>query len=154
MQTSHIRTAIACALIAGIAPLAAGCAAATRGPVAHAAAAPGATIAQVYLWRARPGKFEEYSRYVRESAEPIDREAQRADAFVDVTTFAVNDSTVPWTHMRVFLLRDSTQLRGLSAALTAAGVRLEPDSARRRLKGEYSATLRDRVGSTVTQLLK
>ena len=58
------------------------------------------------------------------------------------------------SRMRVFLLRDSTQLRGLRAALTAAGARLEPDSVRRRLKGEYSATLRDRVGSTVTQLLK
>ncbi len=154
MQMSRIRTAILCAVVAGSSPLVTGCARATHGPIARVTAAPGATLAQVYLWRARPGKFEEYSRYVRESAEPIDREAQRADAFLDVTTFAVNDSTVPWTHMRVFLLRDSTQLRGLSAALTAAGVRLEPDSVRRRLKGEYSATLRDRVGSTVTQLLK
>ena len=154
MQLSHIRAAIACASIAGISFFLAACASTSRGPVAPVAAAPSAPIAQVYLWRARPGKFEEYSRYVRESAEPIDREAQRADAFVDVTTFAVNDSTVPWTHMRVFLLRDSTQLRGLSAALSAAGARLEPDSVRRRLKGEYSATLRDRVGSTVTQLLK
>lgn len=154
MQASPVRTSIAFLLSAFFPCLLVGCASTSRGPVTPAAAASSATIAQVYLWRARPGKFEEYSRYVRESAEPIDREAQRADAFLDVTTFAVNDSTVPWTHMRVFLLRDSTQLRGLSAALTAAGVRLEPDSVRRRVKGEYSATLRDRVGSTVTQLLR
>ncbi|HEY5492911.1 MAG TPA: hypothetical protein VIK25_17100, partial [Gemmatimonadaceae bacterium] len=28
------------------------------------------TLAQVYYWRAKPGKFEEYSRYIRELAEP------------------------------------------------------------------------------------
>jgi len=154
MQPSHIRTTIACAWLAVSLSLLAGCAGARRGSVTTESAASGATVAQVYLWRARPGKFEEYSRYVRERAEPIDREAQRAGAFLDVTTFVVNDTTMPWTHMRVFMLRDSTQLRGLSAALTAAGVRLEPDSARRRLQGEYSASLRDRVGSTVTQVLK
>ncbi len=144
--------ATALALLTG-ASFVGGCATAARDP-GVAAAASGATLAQVYLWRARPGKFEEYSRYVRERAEPIDREAQRAGAFLDVSTFAVNDTTVPWTHMRVFLLRDSAQLRGLSAALSAAGARLEPDSVRRRQTGEYSASLRDRVGSTVTQLLR
>ena len=96
----------------------------------------------------------EYSRYIREVAEPIDREAQRAGAFMDVTTYAANDSTVPWTHMRVFLLRDSSQLRGLGAALSAAGARLEPDSIRRQRQGEYSATLRDRLGATVTQIVR
>ncbi len=154
MQSSDIRTVIACAVLAVSVSLLSGCAVATRGGVNTDAAASDATLAQVYLWRARPGKFEEYSRYVRDRAEPIDREAQRAGAFLSVTTFAVNDTTVPWTHMRVFLLRDSAQLRGLSAALAAAGARLEPDSARRRVQGEYSASLRDRVGSTVTQLLK
>lgn len=154
MQPSDIRRALACALLAVSASLMSGCARATRGPGITVAAASGATLAQVYLWRARPGKFAEYSRYVRERAEPIDREAQRTGAFLDVTTFAVNDTTVPWTHMRVFLLRDSAQLLGLSAALAAAGARVEPDSARRRVQGEYSASLRDRVGSTVTQLLK
>jgi hypothetical protein len=113
-----------------------------------------ATLAQIYFWRAKPGKLDEYTRYVRDVAEPIDREAQRTGAFLSVRTYLANDSTVPWTHMRVFLLRDSAQLRGLSAALDAAGVRLEPDSLRRRQRGDYSATLRDRIGATVTQLVK
>jgi hypothetical protein len=113
-----------------------------------------ATIAQVYFWRAKPGKLEEYTRYVRDVAEPIDHEAQKAGAFLSVTTHLANDSTVPWTHMRVFLLRDSAQLRGLSQALTDAGVRLQPDSVKRRQQSEYSATLRDRVGATVTRLVK
>ncbi len=132
-----------------------GCAATPRSP----APAPGldtneATLAQIYFWRARPGMVAEYDRYIRDVAEPIDREAQRAGAFVAVTTYAANDSTLPWTHMRVFLLRDSSQLLGLGAALSAAGARLEPDTLRRKRQGEYSATLRDRVGATVTQIVR
>jgi hypothetical protein len=112
------------------------------------------TLAQVYYWRARPGKLAEYNRYVREVAEPIDHEAQRRGAFISVTTLVTSDSTTPWTHMRIFLLRDSVQLAGLSAALAQAGERLEPDSARRRVRAEYAATLRDRVGAAVLQVLR
>lgn len=113
-----------------------------------------ATLAQVYFWRARPGMRDAYDRYIRDVAEPIDREAQRAGAFLSVTTYAARDTTLPWTHMRVFLLRDSAQLRGLGAALSAAGARLEPDSTRRRQQGEYSATLRDRIGGDVMDIVK
>ena len=114
----------------------------------------GVTLAQIYFWRAKPGKLEEYTRYIRDRAEPIDAEAQRSGAFVSVTTYMASDTTVPWTHMRVFTVRDSTQLRGLSEALTAAGVRLEPDSVKRRQQSEYSATLRDRVGAVVVELVR
>ena len=132
-----------------------GCAAASRSPAPSTGLdTAGATLAQIYFWRAKPGMYAEYSRYIREVAEPIDHEAQRAGAFLSVTTYATNDTTLPWTHMRVFLLRDSTQLLGLGAALTAAGVRVEPDSVRRRTQGEYSATLRDRVGVAVTQIVR
>ena len=131
-----------------------GCAATVRSPANAGDRAADATLAQIYFWRAQPGMSAEYSRYVREVAEPIDREAQRAGAFVAVTTYATTDTTLPWTHMRVFLLRDSSQLRGLGAALSAAGTRLEPDSIRRRRQGEYSATLRERVGATVTQIVR
>jgi chromosome condensin MukBEF complex kleisin-like MukF subunit len=113
-----------------------------------------ATLAQVYFWRARPNKFEEYTRFVRDHGEVIDHEAQRAGAFISVTTYLTKDTTLAWTHMRVFLLRDSTQLRGLSDALNAAGERLQPDSVQRRQQSEYSATLRDRVGATVMQILR
>ena len=112
------------------------------------------TIAQVYYWRAKPGKFDEYTRYVRDVAEPIDAEAQRNGAFISVTTFMTRDTTSAWTHMRVFILRDSVQLREMSAKLDAAGVKLEPDSVKRRLRGEYSATLRDRVGAQMAHILR
>ena len=107
MLSSDTRTLSVRALLAVSVSLISGCAGATRGPVTTAAAESDATLAQVHLWRARPGKFDEYSRYVCKRAEPIDREAQRAGAFLTVTTFAVNETTVPRTRMRVFLLRAS-----------------------------------------------
>lgn len=136
--------------------------AAALGACAHArsmsapvpAAAATGTLAQVYYWRAKPGKFEEYSRYIREVAEPIDHEAQRRGAFVSVTTFLAHDTTSAWTHMRVFVLRDSAQLRALSDALDSATIRLEPDSVRRRVRGQYSAGLRDRVGGVTAEILR
>ena len=139
--------------VAALCALGLGCSSAPRNP-AMLLEHPDAHVAQVYFWRARPGMLAEYNRYIREVAEPIDREAQRTGAFLAVTTYAANDTTLPWTHMRVFLLRDSAQLRGLGAALTAAGVRIEPDSTKRRIQGEYSATLRDRVGGTVMEIVR
>ncbi|MDB4876692.1 MAG: hypothetical protein JWM41_3138 [Gemmatimonadetes bacterium] len=142
----RLRVAFSAAMLASAA-------CASRRPTT-AAAPSGAALAQVYFWRARPAKVDEYTRYIRDVAEPIDHEAQRTGAFLSVTTYLASDSTLPWTHMRVFLLRDSAQLRGLSDALTAAGVRVQPDSARRRMQGEYSASLRDRVGASVMQIVR
>jgi GNAT superfamily N-acetyltransferase len=135
-----------------------GCASGGSGrqePAGQAARVPaGATLAQIYFWRAKPGKLDEYTRYIREVAEPIDEQARLAGAFLSVTTYMASDTTVPWTHMRVFAVRDSAQLRGLGDALTAAGVRVQPDSVKRRQQNEYSASLRDRVGSVVVQLVR
>ncbi|HUQ80457.1 MAG TPA: hypothetical protein VM076_04945 [Gemmatimonadaceae bacterium] len=131
-----------------------GACASGRGITSKDATPPNATIAQIYFWRAKPGKLDEYTRYIRERAEPIDEEARRAGAFLAVTTYMASDTTVPWTHMRVFALRDSAQLRALGDALTAAGARVEPDTVKRRLQSEYSASLRDRVGATVVQLVR
>ena len=111
------------------------------------------TIARVYYWRAKPGKFAEYTDYIQKLAEPIDHEAQRHGAFISVTTYVGSDTATAWTHMRVFILRDSAQLAGLSAALDAAGVAVEPDSAKRRAKSTYGAGLRDAAGSATYRLL-
>jgi len=116
-------------------------------------ASSGGTLARVYYWRAKPGKFAEYTEYITKLAEPIDHEAQRRGAFLSVTTYVASDTSSAWTHMRVFILRDSAQLAGLSAALDAAGVALEPDSAKRRARGQYGATLRDAAGSATYSLL-
>lgn len=112
------------------------------------------TLAQIYYWRAKPGKLDEYSRYIRELAEPIDYDAGRHGAFLSVTTYVAHDTASAWTHMRVFVLRDSAQLRQLSPRLDSAGIRLEPDSTKRRARGVYSASLRDRVGAVTVELLR
>lgn len=144
------------ALVSALAYAAACAGAASHPPAAGARTpeAPAGAIAQIYYWRARPGKLEEYNRYIRDVAEPIDEAARARGAFVSVTTYVARDTLVPWTHMRVFVLRDSAQLAALGAALDSAGMRLEPDSIRRRLRAEYAATLRDRVGQTTAILLR
>jgi hypothetical protein len=127
--------------------LLAGVACARPTAVTAPAHAPGA-LAQVVYWKARPGKFDEYARYIREVAEPIDEEARKRGAFVSITTYETRDPGSAWTHMRVFVLRDSAQLAALRGALDAAGMRLEPDSVKRRQRSEYAATLRDPAGAT------
>ena len=146
---SRVLTGLAIALV-----LSTACATAHGGMEPSARASESATLAQIYFWRAKLDRVADYTRYVREVAEPIDREAQRSDAFLSVTTYQSADSTVPWTHMRVFLLRDSAQWRGLAAALTAAGTRLEPDSLRRHERSTYGASLRDPAGSTLVRLVR
>ena len=118
------------------------------------AMAPAGALAQIYYWSAKPGKYDEYTRYDRDVAEPIDNEAYRRGAFVSVTTYMTRDTLSAWTHMRVFVLRDSAQLRALSGALDSAGMRLEPDSVKRRERSAYSAGLRDRVGAATVAILR
>jgi hypothetical protein len=125
-----------------------------RRPVTTGAApAAGGSIARAYYWRAKPGKLAEYTDYIQKLAEPIDHEAQRRGAFLWVATYVSSDTSSTWTHMRIFILRDSAQLAGLSAALDAAGVALEPDSAKRRARSQYGATLRDAAGSATYRVL-
>ena len=104
------------------------------------------TVAEVYFWKAKPGKLDEYNRYIREFAEPIDNDAHRRGAFVNVTTYTNPRSDAPWTHMRVFTLRDRAQQAGLAAALDAAKLRLHPDEAERTRMAAYAETLRDLAG--------
>jgi hypothetical protein len=147
-----IRIVAVAATAAGIASCAGGTRSAADPPQPEFV--PGGTLAQVYYWRAKSGKLDEYSKYIRELAEPIDHEAQRRGAFLTVTTYVAHDTASAWTHMRVFILRDSAQLKGLSVALDSAGIRLEPDSTKRRVRSAYSATLRDRVGAVTVEVLR
>src|SRR5215813_4649152 len=112
------------------------------------------TVAVIYYWKAKQGKLADYNRYIREVAEPIDAEAQRTGAFISVTTFVSQKEDGAWTHMRIFVLKDRAQLDKLSQALDAAGARLEPDEAKRKLRAEYAATLRDRVSQEVVDILR
>ena len=122
---------------------------------ASTAASPAAqpALAQVYYWRAKPGMVDAYTAYIRDVAQPIDEDARQHGAFIRVTTYQSRDTLSPWTHMRIFWLRDSAQLASLGAALNAAGARIEPDSASRRARSEHAATLRDAAGSAVLQII-
>jgi hypothetical protein len=122
--------------------------------VAAANEAASGSVAEVYFWKAKPGKFDEYSRYIREYAKPIDMDAQRHGAFVTVTTYADRRPDAPWTHMRVFILRDSAQQKGLAAALEAAGLRLHPDAAQRARSAAYAQTLRDAAGHESVEIMR
>lgn len=137
-----------------LAPLLLSCRAASPARAPEAPSPEAATLARVYYWKARPEKLEEYSRYIRTSADSIDEEARRQGAFLSVTTYVDSSAGAPWTHMRIFLLRDRTQFAALPQALDAAGTRLEPDPGKRRARGEYSATLRDRVGEDTLAILR
>lgn len=91
----------------------------------------------VYYWRAKPGKFNEYSDYIRRVAEPIDEEARKAGVFQEVHTYTqVIQTGAPgadWTHMRVFKLENFASWDQFSAGLDAATARLGAavDEARR-----------------------
>src|SRR5262249_6467920 len=113
----------------------------------------GGTLAVIYYWKAKPGKLQEYNRYIREIAEPIDAEARRQGAFLSVTTLVSQKEDAPWTHMRIFVLRDRVQLEKLPQALETAGTRLEPNEAKRKARAEYAATLRDKVSQEVADIL-
>ena len=147
MRPSHSVVVAAAALLA---------LAACRGHVtSEATPSPAvASLAQVYYWRAKPGMLAAYNAYIRDVAQSIDEDARRHDAFISVVTYQSRDTLSPWTHMRVFLLRDSAQLAALGAALNAAGARVEPDSAKRRSRSDYAATLRDAAGSAVLDIVR
>jgi hypothetical protein len=114
----------------------------------------GGAIAEVYYWKAKPGKLDDYNRYIKTTAEPVDFEARRAGAFVSITTYVSHKADSPWTHMRIFILKDSDQAANLEKALDDAGLRVQPDESKRKANAELAATLRDAVGHEELEILK
>ena len=110
-------------------------------------------IAEVYYWKAKAGKLDEYNRYIQNYAAPIDREAQRHGAFISVTTYISQKADSPWTHMRVFVLRDHEQQEALQKALDEAKLRLHPDEQERNRQAAYAETLRDAVSHETLEIL-
>jgi len=105
-------------------------------PLAMASSTPDVQLAlepvyMVYYWKVRPGHEAEYAAYVRDVAEKIDAEAQKAGVFESVTTFMpaiqTGAESADWTYMRVFKLSSWAALDDFSAGLDAAGRRLYPN---------------------------
>lgn len=114
----------------------------------------GGSIAAVYYWKAKPGKLDDYNRYVKTVAEPVDFDARRAGAFLSITTYVSRKPDSPWTHMRIFILKDREQAANLEKALDDAGVRVQPDESKRKANGDLAVTLRDAVGHEELEILK
>jgi hypothetical protein len=108
-----------------------------------------------YYWRARPGKIDEYSAYIKDTAEAIDEDARRAGVFEEVRTVTPAPGTVAdWTHLRIFRLKNAAAEAALAAGLDAATLRVVPDEAKRKANGERSAVLRDLVRREVWTSLR
>lgn len=114
----------------------------------------GGPVAAVYYWKAKPGKLDGYNHYIKTVGEPVDFEAQRTGAFVSITTYISHKPDSPWTHMRIFVLKDKEQAANLAKALDDAGVRVQPDESKRKANQDLAATLRDAVGHEELEILK
>lgn len=114
----------------------------------------GGAIAKVYYWKAKPGKLEDYNHYIKTVGEPVDFEAQRAGAFLSITTYISHSPDSPWTHMRIFVLKDREQAANLEKALDDAGLRVQPDESKRKTNSDLAATLRDPIGHEEFEILK
>ena len=114
----------------------------------------GGAIAKVYYWKAKPGKLDDYNRYIKTVGEPVDFEAQRAGAFLSITTYISHAPDSPWTHMRIFVLKDREQAANLEKALDDAGLRVQPDESKRKANSDLAATLRDPVSHEELEILK
>ena len=110
-------------------------------------------VAVVYYWKAKPGKLDDYNRYIKTVAEPVDADARSHGAFVSITTFVSHRDDSPWTHMRIFVLKDHDQAAGLAKALDDAGQRIQPDEAKRKANQELAASLRDFVAQEDLDIL-
>ncbi len=141
------KTAAVFVLLAGIGLA---CAALAGGP----ALGDEGRVAQIYYIKVKPGKLDEYNKYIREYAVPIDAEAQKSGAFVSLATYLSRNPDSSWSHMRIFVCKNRGQLEQLSAALDAAKLKLHPDEAKRKSDADYAATLRDFVGSEVVDILR
>ena len=110
------------------------------------AAAQSQSVFVAYYWHARPGEEQAYSEYIRTVAEPIDADARRAGAFIEVhTVLPAPGAKTDWTHLRIFRVKDQAAAAALGAALDAATNRVVPDEAKRNANKARAATLRDFV---------
>ena len=88
-------------------------------------ASPDTPVFVAYYWRAKPGKVDEYNDYIKTTAEPIDEDARRAGVFEEVRTVTPAPGTsVDWTHLRIFRLKNAAAEQALAAGLDAATARV------------------------------
>ena len=102
--------------------------------------------ARAIYWRARPGQFDAYTRYLQTQVENIDHEARQRGALASFSTLVDNTPDAPWTHMRLFIFDSAPQRAQMVEALGQAASALTPDPDQRASRAIYAASLRDKVG--------
>lgn len=120
-------------------------------------AANGAKCAKLILFRAHEGRSAEYDAYLHASVEPIDREAVKEGALLDMLTLVndpagnpVNapgaaDASLPWTHMRIFLFESEAQRASVKDAFARIAPKIQPNEAVRKSRKAYGESLRTLV---------
>lgn len=98
--------------------------------------------------------MDDYNHYIKTVGEPVDFEARRSGAFLSITTYISHKPDSPWTHMRIFVLKDREQAANLEKALDDAGLRVQPDESKRKANQDLAATLRDPAGHEELEILK
>ncbi len=109
-----------------------------------------AACAKIILFNAAEGRSAEYSEYLHSSVEPIDQQAVREGALLDMLTL-VNDAGTasahqqPWTHLRIFLFESEAQRDAIKTVFARIAPALQPDEASRKARKAYGESLRSLV---------
>lgn len=117
-----------------------------------------AACAKIILFNAAEGRSAEYSEYLHSSVEPIDRQARREGALLDMLTL-VNDAgdtaaaTQPWTHLRIFLFESEAQRAAIKTVFARIAPALQPDDAARKSRKAYGESLRALVAELDVEVL-
>ena len=141
-----------------------------------------ATCAKLIWFRAAPGRHDEYSAYLHDHVEPIDREAVREGALLDMITLlnptgdaeegshhdgtpadspaakdrkpgAAANPAHGWTHLRIFLFDSAEQRAAVKSAFARIAPRLEPDGTLRESRKAAGTALRSLVAEQDVDLL-
>lgn len=112
-----------------------------------------------YFWRAKPGMADQYTDYIKGTAEKIDESARQAGVFEEVVTLTpsqmgTSTAITEWTHLRIFKLKNRAAAEALGKGLDDATIRVVPDENQRKRNSERSASLRDFVRQEVWTALK
>lgn len=117
-----------------------------------------AACAKIILFNAVEGRSAEYSDYLRSSVEPIDQQAMREGALLDMLTL-VSDAgdaaaaAQPWTHQRIFLFESEAQRAAIKTVFARIAPQLQPDEALRKSRKAYGEGLRSLVAELDVSVL-
>jgi len=109
--------------------------------------------ARIIYWRAKPGLFDAYTRYLQTVVESIDHEAQQRGSLVSFSTLVDSRPDAPWSHMRLFVFDSAEQRARMVESLAEANQAITPDASERTERANQAAKLRDRVGEADLEVL-